>query len=134
MVGEARAAGATIGGGPGTTFWGGYAGVFIDPNGHPWEVAHNPGWTSTTKAGYRSGPSSGGDGLAQRAGQRRAPRLGRVGHGQVEEARHHDAVAPRLADDPGRDTRGPRPGPAPRRACVGARAPPGTSDSENSSA
>lgn len=24
--------------------WGGYAGVFTDPDGHPWEVAHNPGW------------------------------------------------------------------------------------------
>ena len=23
----------------------GYSGVFIDPDGHPWEVAHNPGWT-----------------------------------------------------------------------------------------
>ncbi|HEX4127900.1 MAG TPA: hypothetical protein VHX67_10015 [Acidimicrobiales bacterium] len=32
--------------GPGaTTFWGGYSGIFIDPDGHPWEVAHNPGWT-----------------------------------------------------------------------------------------
>jgi len=19
--------------------------VFVDPDGHPWEVAHNPGWT-----------------------------------------------------------------------------------------
>ena len=27
------------------TFWGGYSGVFIDPDGHPWEVAHNPSWT-----------------------------------------------------------------------------------------
>ena len=26
------------------TFWGGYSGVFVDPDGHPWEVAHNPGW------------------------------------------------------------------------------------------
>ncbi len=26
-------------------FWGGYSGVFVDPDGHPWEVAHNPGWT-----------------------------------------------------------------------------------------
>ena len=26
------------------TFWGGYSGAFIDPDGHPWEVAHNPGW------------------------------------------------------------------------------------------
>lgn len=22
--------------------WGGYSEVFIDPDGHPWEVAHNP--------------------------------------------------------------------------------------------
>lgn len=44
VVAEARAAGATIGREPGTTFWGGYSGVFIDPEGHPWEVAHNPGW------------------------------------------------------------------------------------------
>ena len=27
------------------TFWGGYSGIFIDPDGHPWEVAHNPHWT-----------------------------------------------------------------------------------------
>ena len=27
------------------TFWGGYSGIFVDPDGHPWEVAHNPGWT-----------------------------------------------------------------------------------------
>jgi uncharacterized protein len=41
---EADVAGATIGR-PGTrTFWGGYSGIFIDPDGHPWEVAHNPGW------------------------------------------------------------------------------------------
>jgi uncharacterized protein len=25
--------------------WGGYSGVFVDPDGHPWEVAHNPSWT-----------------------------------------------------------------------------------------
>lgn len=24
------------------TFWGGYSGYFADPDGHPWEVAHNP--------------------------------------------------------------------------------------------
>ena len=45
VVTEARAAGATIGKEPGPTFWGGYSGVFIDPDGHPWEVAHNPFWT-----------------------------------------------------------------------------------------
>ena len=42
---EARAAGAEIGREPAETFWGGYSGVFIDPDGHPWEVAHNPHWT-----------------------------------------------------------------------------------------
>jgi uncharacterized protein len=45
VVEEARAAGATIGREPAETFWGGYSGVFIDPDGHPWEVAHNPNWT-----------------------------------------------------------------------------------------
>ncbi|HET6816039.1 MAG TPA: VOC family protein [Mycobacteriales bacterium] len=44
VIDEARAAGATIGREPAETFWGGYSGVFIDPDGHPWEVAHNPGW------------------------------------------------------------------------------------------
>ncbi|MGH4016878.1 MAG: VOC family protein [Pseudonocardiaceae bacterium] len=44
VIAEARAAGATIGKEPGPTFWGGYSGVFVDPEGHPWEVAHNPGW------------------------------------------------------------------------------------------
>jgi hypothetical protein len=42
---EARVAGATIGRPGAATFWGGYSGVFIDPDGHPWEVAHNPFWT-----------------------------------------------------------------------------------------
>ena len=44
VIEEARAAGATIGREPAATFWGGYSGVFVDPDGHPWEVAHNPGW------------------------------------------------------------------------------------------
>ena len=42
---EAERAGATITRAGGETFWGGYSGVFLDPDGHPWEVAHNPGWT-----------------------------------------------------------------------------------------
>ncbi len=41
----AEAAGATIARAGGETFWGGYSGVFVDPDGHPWEVAHNPRWT-----------------------------------------------------------------------------------------
>ena len=44
VIEEARAAGAAIGREPGETFWGGYSGVFIDSDGHPWEVAHNPRW------------------------------------------------------------------------------------------
>jgi len=42
---EARSAGATVGRPGAATSWGGYSGVFIDPDGHPWEVAHNPFWT-----------------------------------------------------------------------------------------
>jgi uncharacterized protein len=45
VIEEARAAGAMIAREPGETFWGGYTGVFVDPDGHPWEVAHNPRWT-----------------------------------------------------------------------------------------
>ena len=45
VLAEAEAAGATIGRSGAETFWGGYSGVFIDPDGHPWEVAHNPGWS-----------------------------------------------------------------------------------------
>ena len=44
VIEEARAAGARIGREPAETFYGGYAGVFVDPDGHPWEVAHNPGF------------------------------------------------------------------------------------------
>jgi predicted lactoylglutathione lyase len=52
---EARKAGATIGREPAETFWGGYTGVFIDPDGHPWEVAHNPHWTVTEDGGVELG-------------------------------------------------------------------------------
>jgi uncharacterized protein len=41
---EAALAGASIGRAGAPTEWGGYSGVFIDLDGHPWEVAHNPGW------------------------------------------------------------------------------------------
>ena len=44
VIAEAEAAGATIGRPGAETFWGGYSGVFIDPDGHPWEIAHNPHW------------------------------------------------------------------------------------------
>jgi catechol 2,3-dioxygenase-like lactoylglutathione lyase family enzyme len=45
VIGEARAAGATIVREGAETFWGGYSGLFLDPDGHAWEIAHNPGWT-----------------------------------------------------------------------------------------
>jgi uncharacterized protein len=45
VVEEARAAGADVVRGPGETFWGGYSAVIVDPDGHPWEIAHNPRWT-----------------------------------------------------------------------------------------
>jgi uncharacterized protein len=45
VLAEARAAGAEIRREGAPTFWGGYSGLFADPDGHPWEIAHNPGWT-----------------------------------------------------------------------------------------
>jgi catechol 2,3-dioxygenase-like lactoylglutathione lyase family enzyme len=39
---EALAAGATPLKVPEEVFWGGYSGYFADPDGHVWEVAHNP--------------------------------------------------------------------------------------------
>jgi catechol 2,3-dioxygenase-like lactoylglutathione lyase family enzyme len=44
VIEEARAAGAEIGRKPAETFWGGHSGIFLDPDGHPWEIAHNPHW------------------------------------------------------------------------------------------
>jgi uncharacterized protein len=45
VVEEARAAGADIVREPAATFWGGYSAAFTDPDGHAWEIAHNPGFT-----------------------------------------------------------------------------------------
>jgi catechol 2,3-dioxygenase-like lactoylglutathione lyase family enzyme len=45
VMDEAERAGARITRPAGETFWGGYAGIFVDPEGHPWEIAHNPHWT-----------------------------------------------------------------------------------------
>jgi catechol 2,3-dioxygenase-like lactoylglutathione lyase family enzyme len=41
----AGAAGAVITKPAAATFYGGYAGYFADPDGHLWEIAHNPGFT-----------------------------------------------------------------------------------------
>jgi catechol 2,3-dioxygenase-like lactoylglutathione lyase family enzyme len=45
ILARAEGAGAKIGRPGAETFWGGYSGIFLDPDGHPWEIAHNPGWT-----------------------------------------------------------------------------------------
>ena len=42
LIAAAGAAGAKILKQPGDVFWGGYNGYFADPDGHIWEVAHNP--------------------------------------------------------------------------------------------
>lgn len=43
VLAAAAAAGATITRPAAETFYGGYAGYFADPDGHVWEIAHNPG-------------------------------------------------------------------------------------------
>jgi predicted lactoylglutathione lyase len=44
VIEEARRSGGTITREPSETFYGGYAGVFRDLDGHAWEIAHNPGF------------------------------------------------------------------------------------------
>jgi catechol 2,3-dioxygenase-like lactoylglutathione lyase family enzyme len=53
VLDEARAAGARILKPAGETFWGGYAGYFADPDGHPWEVAWNPHFPLRPDGGLR---------------------------------------------------------------------------------
>jgi predicted lactoylglutathione lyase len=45
VVAAAEQAGATVTRRPATTFYGGYAGYFTDPDGHAWEIAWNPDFT-----------------------------------------------------------------------------------------
>lgn len=47
----AVAAGAATVKPPEPTFWGGYSGYFADPDGHLWELAHNP-FFRLTKRGH----------------------------------------------------------------------------------
>jgi len=56
VIAQAEAAGATIARPGAETFWGGYSGVFIDPDGHPWEVAHNPHWTIAEDGSVKLAP------------------------------------------------------------------------------
>jgi hypothetical protein len=57
VLAEAASAGGVIGRPGAATFWGGYSGVFIDPEGHPWEVAHNPGWRIAADGSIQLGAS-----------------------------------------------------------------------------
>jgi uncharacterized protein len=41
---QLRKRGGTIVKPPAVPEWGGYSGYFADPDGHLWEVAHNPRW------------------------------------------------------------------------------------------
>ena len=43
-IARARVIGAAVPKQAEKTFWGGYVGYFADPDGHIWEVAHNPGF------------------------------------------------------------------------------------------
>lgn len=47
LIRTAERAGATVTRPPAETFYGGYAACFTDPDGHVWEIAHNPGFTLT---------------------------------------------------------------------------------------
>jgi uncharacterized protein len=55
VLAEAAAAGGRILKPAEDTFWGGYSGYFADPDGHPWEVAWNPGWTIAADGSARLG-------------------------------------------------------------------------------
>jgi uncharacterized glyoxalase superfamily protein PhnB len=53
VIEEVRSAGGAMVREPGETFWGGYSAAFADPDGHPWEVAHNPHWTLAADGSVR---------------------------------------------------------------------------------
>ena len=53
VIEEVRAAGGDVRREPGETFWGGYSAIFCDPDGHPWEVAHNPHWEIGADGGVK---------------------------------------------------------------------------------
>lgn len=64
VVAAAASAGGEVTKAPDETFYGGYAGFFRDPDGHVWEVAHNPGFgldddgALVLPAALRAGPAA----------------------------------------------------------------------------
>jgi catechol 2,3-dioxygenase-like lactoylglutathione lyase family enzyme len=60
VIAEALLAGATLAKEGQKVFWGGYSGYFKDPDGHLWEVAHNPfAWVGLKDADDISEATSG---------------------------------------------------------------------------
>ncbi|WP_299849309.1 VOC family protein [uncultured Roseovarius sp.] len=53
LISAAETAGAIIFKKPCDVFWGGYHGYFADPEGHIWEVAHNPFSPLSTDGEFR---------------------------------------------------------------------------------
>lgn len=53
IISAAAAAGATIGRAAADTSWGGYSGIFVDLDGHAWEIGHNPGWVVDSEGSFR---------------------------------------------------------------------------------
>jgi uncharacterized protein len=51
----ARVAGAVASREPAAVFWGGYTSMIFDRDGHPWEIAHNPGWPLDENGGVHLG-------------------------------------------------------------------------------
>ena len=45
VLAAAAAAGATVTSPGRRREWGGYSGIFVDLDGHSWEIGHNPAWT-----------------------------------------------------------------------------------------
>jgi predicted lactoylglutathione lyase len=59
VIDLARSIGAVITREPAETFYGGYAGLFRDLDGHAWEIAYNPGFGLNDDGSVRL-PASGG--------------------------------------------------------------------------
>ena len=57
VIEQARRNGGTVTREPAETFYGGYAGVFRDLDGHAWEIAHNPGFGLADDGSVVLGPS-----------------------------------------------------------------------------
>lgn len=51
-----KAKGVAIAKEPEDVFWGGYSGYFLDPDGHAWEVAHNPFRRVTPEGRFEPAP------------------------------------------------------------------------------